>query len=100
MSRIANGLPLPQSEVVAADALALLSGVSFGSTIKVMLALNLIHTATGHSFDQLLAVESLPTAPPVSEDRFDSTRDFVHTVIDHPAARAASATLKLARFNS
>lgn len=98
MSRIADGIAIPGTDVVAADVTALLAGVSFNSTRKVMIALDLLHRTKGIPFEELLKAEALPTAAANSERRLDATTDFVHSVLPHPACRDAKEDLKLRRF--
>jgi len=80
MNRLANGNPMPGSEVVAADAAACLAGVSFGNTINVLTAIRTLHETTGISYDVLLDTESIPLE--LADDfRFTKTEKFVRELI-------------------
>ena len=98
-ARVANGLFLPQTDVVAADVVALLAGVSFSTTVKVMMALRTVHAAKGIAYDQLLTLEALPTEPVANnnERRLEATTAFVYDVIDNPASDPVRTELKLNR---
>ncbi len=99
-ARIAEGLLIPESNVVAADVVALLAGVNFTSAINVMLALRAIHEVKGLSYDTLLDVASMPTESAASEERRNSTSDFVYEIVDDPRSKSVAKSLKLARrFN-
>lgn len=64
----------PPTPVVLADALALLSGVNFGSIEKVIAALEAIAEATGMDMTALLKLEDVPLQRTVLGSRGDATR--------------------------
>lgn len=100
MSKIADGRALPGTDVIATDAVALLAGVSFNSTRKVLIALGLMHKAACISYDVLLDADAIPKYAAETERRLDATTDFVHDLLPNPIFRSAQDDLKLRRFFS
>jgi len=97
IQRSSNGAVLPNTNVVAADAVAALAGVAGGSTNKVMMALHMLHLTTGIPYDALLNPTAIPAAP-ADPIRVEATEAFMYTVASHPRARSYMKELRLHRF--
>jgi hypothetical protein len=62
--RTRTGIPVIKHkghEVVAADALALISGANFGSVVKVLAGLHALQAFTGGDLRQLVELSNVPT---------------------------------------
>lgn len=66
--QLENGRCMPAKDVVAADLIALVSGVNLASVNKLVHALNIVSKSLGIPYDQLLSSSDLPRG------RADATR--------------------------
>lgn len=78
--RLADGVPMKSSEVVALDAVAYLANTAFGSARKVMMALIALHEAEGIPFEDMLQLDDLPLEIATSRHRLDVTERLVRRV--------------------
>jgi hypothetical protein len=86
--------------VVAADAVALLSGVNFSSVEKVLVAAHLIKEFSGTDLDTLLNLGDVPLSrvdlySPEDRPRADATRLFCESVAAHKLGEKFENTLHL-----
>lgn len=79
--RTENGKLLQHTPVVAADLVATLSGVAFGSVLKVIMAIHAIEEHTESSFRDILDPRALPTE--LADDcRWRETEKYVLPLVD------------------
>lgn len=87
--RIPCGRPMPETDVVAVDALALLSGVNYGSVVKVLAAIEAIKIHTGQTADAIVQFTDAPTQPVhfdgSDSERIEATDRFVHDLVNSDA---------------
>ena len=85
--RIPSGRPMPETDVVAVDAIALLAGVNYGSVVKVLAAIEAIKIHTGQSADSIVAFTDSPTEPVhfdgTDTARIDATDKFIHDLVNN-----------------
>lgn len=94
--RLADGVPMKGSEVVALDAVAYLANTAFGSVRKVMMALIALHEAEGIPFEDMLQLDDLPLEVATSDARLGSTKELVRRVaVNRRLPRGIVANLNL-----
>ena len=77
IERTSDGKPVikyGKHSVVAADALSLLSGVNFGSVVKMLAALNALHSFTAVDMQALADYGNVPTERVQPDDVYDQIR--------------------------
>lgn len=84
--RTTTGAPIPGTDVNLTDAVAYLSGVNYGSVVKVVAAINAILTNQKLAIPAILHYDSVPTTPvnPYDrgqEDRVSQTDILVRNVV-------------------
>lgn len=105
--RVEGGKPVRGTNVVAVDAISYLSGVNFGSVIKVLAAIAAIdetmYRTTGDTeiILDIISGKGAPIAPlspgkPGMQTRVKETDKFVRTLIREGYANESVITLKLA----
>lgn len=73
--RIPSGRAMPNQpnrDAVATDAIALLSGVNFGSVVKVLAAIEAIRAHTGIEPNDIVKFTDVPTEPVQFDGTFES----------------------------
>ncbi len=90
--RSANGQMLADHDVVAADLIALVSGVNLASVNKVILAMNVIADALDVDTDELLNTYNLPSerADPL---RYANTENAAKLLVSSPEVLVAEPLL-------
>ncbi|CAG9165209.1 hypothetical protein LMG23992_00353 [Cupriavidus laharis] len=87
--RIPQGRPMPGSDATAADVIALLSGVNYGSVVKVLAAVEAIRTGTGTPLEDIVTFMNIPTEAVVfdgtNDARIIATDRLVHDLVNNPA---------------
>lgn len=83
LNRYSNGQKLTGVNVVPADLIALVGGVSFGSVLKVLLAVNAISATLKIPIQDLLDLASIPEAP-ASEERVTDTNNAADKIAASP----------------
>lgn len=87
--RIPQGRPMQGTDATAADAIALLSGVNYGSVVKVLAAIEAIKTGTGLTVEQVVQFTDIPTEAVVfdgsNNERIVATDKLVHDLVNNPA---------------
>lgn len=58
-----HGVPIADTSLVAVDAVSMLSGVNFGSVVKVFAAIQLVTNELGLRMDQVVRAEDMPVQP-------------------------------------
>lgn len=91
-NRLANGIPLKGEQVVAADAIAKLAGVTGKDVSKVLLAIHAISVGTGQPVAEVVNIEKAPTAP-ADHERYAVTEDFVGLLIHNLQKKSATRHL-------
>lgn len=66
-----NGIPIAGTDLVAVDAISFISGVNFGSVVKVLAAIQLVTEELDTSMDEVVN----PTQMPHKPCKFDGTTD-------------------------
>lgn len=56
-----SGELMPGTKIVACDALAYLSGVNYGSVVKVLAAIDALYRATNVAVDCIVDIDAAPT---------------------------------------
>lgn len=81
-NRTQNGRTLIGTNVVAADAIARLSGVSAKDVAKVLIAIRAVEINTAALVSVIVDTDSIPTAAPERDgDRYQNTVEFVDQLI-------------------
>lgn len=82
LNRKPNGIPLfPNRDLVAADLVALVAGVSGGAVAKVLIALEAVAEGLGVPVQSLVDAASVPTAP-ADVYRTDETTEAANDLAD------------------
>ena len=105
--RTAHGYPMRNSEARAADVVARLSGVNYGSVLKIMAAIEALYKVRGVPSKDVVSLENCPTiaahADPAKRDqRYRHTQKELRLVMQnrHLLTDAQRQTLMLeVRFN-
>ncbi len=90
--RAANGRMLEEHDVVAADLIALVSGVNLASVNKVILAMNVVAKGLEVDTDELLLTNALP-ADRADSVRYANTENAARLLLDTPDAMSAESYL-------
>lgn len=61
LKRVPHGRPIPGTDIVNSDVIALLSGVNYSSVEKVLAAIRIIQQETGASFEDIVEFTSAAT---------------------------------------
>lgn len=75
-ARTEHGTPIPGTNINLTDAVAYLSGVNYGSVVKVFAAVNALLQSKGVPVPDLLRFDHVPTSPvsPYKEDAASRAR--------------------------
>lgn len=88
MNLFKNGVPVADTSLVAVDAVSMVSGVNFGSVVKVFAALELISQELGLPMDRVVRSEDMPASPckfdGSTKSREDETAHFVELMMKSP----------------
>lgn len=95
--RTEHGKVVPGHKFVASDVIGAFAGVSAGSVIKVLIAVNKVQEITGVPYAQLLDIESLPLGSP-NTVRINETESFVQRMASDDRWAPVSDFLKLNRL--
>jgi hypothetical protein len=87
-----NGQKLNDPPVVPADLIALVAGVSFGSVVKVLLAVNAISAGLKTPLQTLVALDAIPEVP-ANGERFGNTDKAAAIVARSPTIEDYESTL-------
>jgi hypothetical protein len=84
--RIPHGRPMPDCDANATDVLALLSGVNFGSVVKVLAAIEAIKTHLKIPVEDIVRFANIPTESVAFDgkhaDRIEATDRLVHDLVN------------------
>lgn len=102
-NRIDSGRPtinFKDRQVVSADAIALLSGVNFGSVEKMLAAIYALHRFTGTDVEELVRLSDAPLHRVVLDDYRDTVRAkntlaLVFAVVDSSVAVEVEDIIKV-----
>ena len=96
--RVNDGRPIPGETVVAADAITLLSGITFGSVVKVLAAIEAVRMTTGADIADIVNLANVPIERVVfdgtKDARIRATDEFVNRVVRTPTATSRTATTR------
>lgn len=92
LQRRGNGSTVPGQSFVAADIIALVSGVNLSSVNKVLLALNVIADGLDIENAHLLNPSALP-GERADAARYAATEEVAHRLVTTPEARVAEPYL-------
>ncbi|WP_224078069.1 hypothetical protein [Cupriavidus laharis] len=86
--RIPNGRPMDGTDVVAVDVIALLSGVNFGSVIKIIAAIEAMCIHLNKQPEEVVRFKNASMEPVEfdghHEARIAATDDMIHEIVRNP----------------
>lgn len=90
--RSPNGRMLAEHDVVAADLIALVSGVNLASVNKVILAINVVADGLYVDPDELIEIDALPSER-ADNVRYANTESIARSLVTSPEALVAEPYL-------
>lgn len=83
-TRLADGVPMKCTDVVALDAIAYLSNTNFGNAQKVLMAIIALHEVEGIAYEDMLQLEDIPLELATTSQRMNATEAMVRRVAHSP----------------